>query len=853
MDWIKLIRSILLIILIISNVYSQDKKNQEVSKCYGTPSYTHFNINNISTWIKNDGESDINQNGNSGLEYPKGSGKTAVFQTGFLYGGKVNGDVRVGGSTYRQGQMPGRILSDGTAQNPDDPDVRIWRVRKDWNTPNASFLQEVIDGDADSEAEAKSNYEYDWNNWPWQYGAPFDDKNNNGTYEPTVDIPGLPGADQTIWFVCNDLNVEQCQNLYGSNPIGLEMQATIWGYNFFTPLKDMFFRKYTIINKSNNTIDSMYLGIWTDPDVGDAGDDLVGSDTTLMMMYAYNGRDWDAQYDYQPPAVGFQLLQGPIVYSLGDTARFNNKSLINYTNLPLSVIYFFIGGDPYYSDPSLGQYNSGTLQMWNLFRGRSSTTGKGFIDPITGKPTKFCLSGDPIKRTGWIDGVYYPLGDRRIGLVASPFNMAPGDTQEFIVAEVLGGAKDNLSNIGAIGDLRKNAKIANLFYQNGFGVASNLFTPKLSKTELDQEIILIWGFSEANYSQLEFADFMGYKFQGYNIYQLPTPTSDIKDAVRIATYDLIDGVLTIKEEELDQFGNPENLVSRQFGTDSGIKRYFNVNYDYINKKFLSNGAEYYFTLTAYLYNDNPEYSPRHIETPMEVITCIPKDVDAGTRYLNNFGDIISVEHVEGNGNGNLEIVVIDPTKLTGHSYELKFSEDNNGLYWQLTDSTLSNKLLYKGYNFNEGDASPIVDGFQIKLDTITSYFSVDDIYRFMTIGKAYSEELAKKDLDRINIYPNPYYGANPNETKYFETFVTINHLPEYHKVNIKIYDLAGQLVKRIWKYSSGEQEIKWDLTNEDGIPVASGIFLIHIEIPDYGYEKILKVGIIQEQKIPYRY
>ena len=28
-------------------------------------------------------------------------------------------------------------------------------------------------------------------------------------YEPTIDIPGVPGADQTLWFVTNDLNSGQ--------------------------------------------------------------------------------------------------------------------------------------------------------------------------------------------------------------------------------------------------------------------------------------------------------------------------------------------------------------------------------------------------------------------------------------------------------------------------------------------------------------------------------------------------------------------------------------------------------------------------------------------------------------------
>jgi len=81
----KLIRllSVMLLIIVASGIVlakGGDKKNT-LRKTLGEPVYTKFNINNISTWVKNDGETDINQNGNSGLVFPKGSNKTAVFQS----------------------------------------------------------------------------------------------------------------------------------------------------------------------------------------------------------------------------------------------------------------------------------------------------------------------------------------------------------------------------------------------------------------------------------------------------------------------------------------------------------------------------------------------------------------------------------------------------------------------------------------------------------------------------------------------------------------------------------------------------------------------------------------------------
>ena len=63
-----------------------------------------------------------------------------------------------------------------------------------------------------------------------------------------------------------------------------------------------------------------YLSKWSDPDIGDPLDDFVGVDSTIDLGYAYNGTQKDAVYA-PPPAMGYDLLQGPIVPSPGDSAR----------------------------------------------------------------------------------------------------------------------------------------------------------------------------------------------------------------------------------------------------------------------------------------------------------------------------------------------------------------------------------------------------------------------------------------------------------------------------------------------------------------------------------------------------
>jgi len=218
---------------IVSSAFAEGdggKKQNDLYKVTGQPIRAFMNINNISTVIKNTGTSDIDvAESNAGLVFPKGSGKTAIFESGLVWGAKITGDpqVRVGGSTYREGLQGGAILQDGTVQSPDDPIVRIYRVRPDVypGGPPVDLSMEAND-EGKSESDVRAQYELDWTEWPAQYGAPYDDVNGDGIYDPNVDVPGVPGADQTIWYVANDWNPGLTQDLYGTIPLGIEMQAT---------------------------------------------------------------------------------------------------------------------------------------------------------------------------------------------------------------------------------------------------------------------------------------------------------------------------------------------------------------------------------------------------------------------------------------------------------------------------------------------------------------------------------------------------------------------------------------------------------------------------------------------------
>jgi hypothetical protein len=114
---------------------------------------------------------------------------------------------------------------------------------------------------------------------------------------------------------------------------------------------------------------------------------------------------------------------------------------------------------------------------------------------------------------------------------------------------------------------------------------------------------------------------------------------------------------------------------------------------------------------------------------------------------------------------------------------------------------------------------------------------------------------ARDDVTLVNVFPNPYYGLNTRETSSQARFVTFNHLPE--QATIRIFNLAGVLVRTLIKdpttaNPTSPQHFQWNLQNENGLPVASGIYLVYIEMKDAAGtdlgNKILKLAIIQEQQ-----
>jgi len=468
--------------LALGTISAQQKTN--IAKHPEPPNayYTLWNINNLSGWIRNDGNSGSNPYLNfNGTTYPRQTA-SVVFRDGLVWGGIVQDNnpskpaLRVGGQNYIPGTTSGYIVTPGPNPVPSGSPLRIFRVRRDYNeltTSSADVILDAaelfnIDTSLVTEQQAQSvldQYAMDWQEWPATLGAPFYDNNGNGMYEPAIDEPGLADADQVLWFVVHDLDSLVTTGLYGSPPIGLEIQTTLWGYKGEDGgLRDMTFQRFRVLNKSGFPIDSMYFSRWADVDLGRITDDFVGCDSLLDLGFVYNGLPEDSEYrsfNLAPAAFGYLILQGPTVLSAGDSATVNFSRIAGNRNLGISAFgYFSSGVEP--SEPGpYGQYEA-TEEWFGFMKGIIYPGNRGWYvgsGPNLGQSTNFPLHGDPVVGSDDIDGMGNnpQLGDRRFHLSTGPFSMQPGDSQEVIYA-LIGGLGEN--RYDSITKLKKNRKIA---------------------------------------------------------------------------------------------------------------------------------------------------------------------------------------------------------------------------------------------------------------------------------------------------------------------------------------------------------------------------------------------------------
>ncbi|MCX6149389.1 MAG: hypothetical protein NTX22_02560 [Ignavibacteriales bacterium] len=711
---------------------AKEKEGDKDKRLYKTNSndYSNFiTINQIFMWCENngDGSHDPRTDG-QGFYWPGGESATlgVVFEDGLVWAGKIGREVRMNGNTHRQGLQAGKILENGQADDVSKEKYRVYKIRKTWE----SFPP----------GDLRNQYQKDLEEWPVEDGAPWEDKNGNGKYD--VGEAQFVG-DEVLWYVANDLDPTRSTFTYGSQPIGLEQQCTIFGFQRTGDLGDILFKKYKMINKGQNTMSNMYFGMWTDTDLGDGNDDYTGCDTLLSLGYTYNATNNDATFGAAPPSMGYDFFQGPIVPGEPlDSAKFDGKWRKSFKNLPMTGFIAYINGSALLPDPSQGQYK-GTLEFYNYLQG-IIWNGTPFIDPITNKVTTKILYGDPVAGTGWYEGPKgwpggsFAPGDRRHLMCSGPFTMAPGDTQEIVVGLVIARGSSNLNSVT---ELKRKDLAAQIAYDLDFKLTDAPPQPVLHGLPQDAAISLWWEPNAESYKakdpllpdQIRFnvnekeilidVTNKDYVFEGYRVWQYEDMAGS--NPKLLAIYDIKNGIKDIYNYQYDYLLvngqiNPKILIQ---APNDGIRRFINLSTNaYTNGPFY-NGNPYYFGVTAYgvsKYSDPP-----YLECTPSIMEVRPSTRKADYNTPYDDGQSVIANHTAGHGDGKITFRIVDPQSLTGDNYKvvIKGQEGDtlNALRYDLINVTKGDTLLKNKTDFITGYVSSqdsLVRGIRTLADTI---------------------------------------------------------------------------------------------------------------------------------------
>ena len=143
----------------------------------------------------------------------------------------------------------------------------------------------------------------------------------------------------------------------------------------------------------------------------------------------------------------------------------------------------------------------------------------------------------------------------------------------------------------------------------------------------------------------------------------------------------------------------------------------------------------------------------------------------------------------------------------------------------------------------------------------------DPVYEFEIPADASQRNVTSvgsSALDMIRVVPNPYLSVSEYESSQIDNRVKIVNIPS--QCVVSIFNLSGSLIRQYnfdqtntkpyAAVGGGELKINergtnyqtfldWDLKNQNGLPIASGVYIIHIKSDKLG-EKVIKwFGILR--------
>lgn len=665
------IRKITLLVAAVTlGLVGQTADAQSIGNCDRSISQRFLDINNVRAMVMNNGGL-FWAGGTNIYEIPKGGGNNVIFASGIWVGGQVAGQLRMAATTYGPWEFwSGPLNDDGTAPSDCSQYDRIWKVNK----------EDVVAFESTGLATP------DLADWPTGLGAPTMDADGNlielldqplaSRIDRKINLgagerPQILG-DQMLWWIMNDRG--NSHNNTDTPPIGLESHGSAFAFNTAGAIGNTTFYKFRLFYRGTSPLEEAYLGIFSDPDLGAAFDDYVGSDTTLGLGYVYNAdNDDDGAYGPNVPASGYDFFQGPLVDANGVDDDHDGVVDNPGERLSMTAFAFYNNGGGVQGDPQTGP------DFYNYMQGRWKDgqrftfggDGRGFSNI----PTSFMFPGNPITGEFWTEfnsdnqGSAIAPADRRFVLSTGPFTILPNDEQELVFGLVTGFGADNLDSVR---QMKEDDILAQAVFDIDFALPSPPAGPRVTVTELNRQVILDWGYNPTDNNYLDsyrvidpllspdVAD-RDYVFEGYVVYQFAS-TSD-QDGVVLATYDRVNGITRVIE------GTELTFLTAD-GSDRGLAHSHTIDN-------LTNFTSYEFGVQAYAYN--AESGQKVYAGPVSRVTAVPSRTDlvlsddaiAASRASGTF-DVEATGPETNIGDGSVSAKVINPARVKDATYKVEF-------------------------------------------------------------------------------------------------------------------------------------------------------------------------------------
>ncbi|HEX9615077.1 MAG TPA: choice-of-anchor X domain-containing protein, partial [Bacteroidota bacterium] len=583
-------------------------------------------------------------------------------------------------------------------------------------------------------------------------------------------------GDQTLWCVFNDADTALHNKLFETKPLGIEVQMTVWGYDRGNLWGDMMFVKAMIIHKGLDVLDSTFVAIWDDTDLGDASDDLAGCDSILDLGFAYNADDEDHTYGAAPPAIGRHLLQGPVIPSPPDSARVSGRQIPGFRNLGMTTFPMYLKT----REPRDAQ------EAFNYMTGRHRD-GTPIIDPLTGDTTNIAFPGKPDTDMGWTARHSMPPQDIRFLVGSGPFTLAPGDTQEVVFAVVIALGSSNLNSVTR---LKESARLVQTAFQNDFQfpelsrISIEIPPPSATATEItiNSEIIGISNISsvaielvpqegpevpfgtplfddgqhnDGSASDGEWGTTFTISNQKYpHSAQLVVRSAsgidtipDLLRDLRLRPSPIFTNFHIIWEDgQQDNLLNDGEMVHMAFDIENTDEvnaidgLWFDRRPDrlYVSdtvrfsqtippgKSFRSDSAFVIVFGAPFLRPENIVTKTFHGSFDNNDFSWEPSFYVTRWYPSSRWRDTVSVSVVKGIGENHVQASIADPAILNGHTYVLSFYEESPGgkVFWQVLDESINEVKFSRGTFQEAADAAaPIVDGIRYDVYDVDPGFS----------------------------------------------------------------------------------------------------------------------------------